>query len=164
MEELLHQHNVDEEHPPVMAPYGPPYVGCSNLVCMNVEGDDEDAVPLQGCKGCCHMAKYCSRACQQAAWSHHKPGCVAHQIQQVAETTRQETMAALLANDREAALEVAKKGAAVEAALHESLRADWGEAQRAEWLEAERTSIWLRLGALANKGREAVEEALARMA
>jgi hypothetical protein len=50
---------------------------CNNPACVNLSGPTE--VRLVSGRSCvcagCHVARYCGRACQRAAWKQHKPVC-----------------------------------------------------------------------------------------
>jgi hypothetical protein len=50
---------------------------CNNPACTNLSGPTE--VRLVSGRSCicagCRIARYCGRACQRAAWKHHKPVC-----------------------------------------------------------------------------------------
>ena len=55
-----------------------PIFGCSNAGCSNFEGNDELEL-AQACQLCsgCLVARYCSVACQRAAWDVHRAFCKA---------------------------------------------------------------------------------------
>jgi hypothetical protein len=50
---------------------------CNNAACTNLGGPTE--LQLVSGRSCicagCHIARYCGRACQRAAWKQHKPVC-----------------------------------------------------------------------------------------
>ncbi|KAK9809145.1 hypothetical protein WJX72_010147 [[Myrmecia] bisecta] len=48
--------------------------GCSNPACQNLEGVTEAELHTRKCSGCVR-ARYCSAACQKAAWKVHKRVC-----------------------------------------------------------------------------------------
>jgi hypothetical protein len=49
-------------------------LGCCNLGCTNLEGMRERELDYKRC-GACGAARYCSAACQKAAWAGHKVAC-----------------------------------------------------------------------------------------
>lgn len=56
---------------------GPILPGCGNMSCVNLNGRSEAEMATRLCSGC-RRARYCSRACQKAAWvGGHKAVCVA---------------------------------------------------------------------------------------
>ena len=57
---------------------GGPIFGCCHAGCSNFEGDDELEL-AQACQLCsgCLAARYCSAACQRAAWDVHRAFCKA---------------------------------------------------------------------------------------
>jgi hypothetical protein len=46
---------------------------CNNPACECMEGESEAGVAVKACANC--GARYCSRACQEAAWKQHRPAC-----------------------------------------------------------------------------------------
>jgi hypothetical protein len=49
-------------------------LGCCNLGCTNLEGMRESELSHKRCSACM-AARYCSAACQKAAWGSHKVAC-----------------------------------------------------------------------------------------
>ncbi len=58
---------------------GGPTFGCCHAGCSNFEGESELVLAWTCCKLCsgCLAARYCSTACQRAAWDVHRAFCKA---------------------------------------------------------------------------------------
>lgn len=52
---------------------------CNNPCCSSLAGLSEQQLVVGKARLCtgCHVARYCCRACQVAAWKQHKPACKA---------------------------------------------------------------------------------------